>query len=248
MKERLGLLEKLSLRWKGRRDCRKKAFINCHVPGSNEDVVYSAFISTELVRLGVDAREIFNRRWSMVVLRKDNGKPYRRLLRLSEALAQLESRAAQVDVLLHETWLAHKTAARELVRRCGEAQANGAHHMEVLYEGRLEEMEKRMHKEVAQLSRAEEYLLEEEKRILRNTFSRYDVIRSKRFLRIQYYYQAACEVSGTRAAEPLRMASYEAMMDTTIQTHYKEEQESIENRMQEFRREILAIFSAERGG
>lgn len=247
MRERLGFFEKLLLRRKGRQDSKKNAFFACPDPNANVEV-YSAFICTELVRLGVDARHIFNQRWCTVVLRKDNGRSYRRFLRLSEALAQIESCVAQLEVRIQEICLRHRAPAESLMRQCKAAKEAGAPHMEALYAGRLTQLASRQRTEVAQLSRGVEYLLEEKKRILRSTFSRYDVVRSKRFLRIQYYYQAACEVSRNHGPELLRMRDYETLMDTTIQTHYQEELDSIQERLQETNRKVLSVFSPAEGG
>lgn len=247
MKKRLGILEEKALRRKGADDLRGNAFFEYLPPNYVEPILVSAFVSYELVQLAVESQYLFEQRWHIVSLRDEGGKPYYRVMRMSEALALIETRVEQMNARVQKKCLRYEAPVRKLRRALTKAQQEGARHLEVMHNNNLFDMECKLKDELMGLYQTVESLLGEKIRLLKNASGQYNTLERRRFLRIQCYYGAACEAKRTVKFLPPKMGDFEGLIDRSVPEFFQKDLENAQRELKNITNKIQELSELKKG-
>lgn len=239
MKHNLSILEKILIRYQTAADRNQNGIYEYVHQASGQSIILSKFISNELAQYDLDVRYLFHRRFCVVSLRAEDGKPYRRLMRRSDALDLLDIQIAQQEASIREIALRSDFELQELKKLRENAHQTASYHWEEKYKRDLAEKENQLKDEVSQHYLSVKHLLGEKQRLLETAFSDYDVLRGKKLVRIQYGYGVSC--GNNLSIGPLKMTDYDPVIDNSIPDYFhaeliktQEKLSAVANTIQEF--------------
>lgn len=226
------IFETFKLQSKGIADARKSA-ITCVLSEDEKKVetVISAFIAEELFKMRLNSKRIFLSRPIFVFLLDEGGKKHCKLMRLSNALIEIEKCLNELLSKIKDLQEPYDMVIENINAMRENASQNGATHLVCMYEDDLAEEESKRNKICTEQFKSIEFLLNEKTRILQRGFNRMEKVESKYFFRIQKYYNAACERNKRLPIMVLGMRNYEDRIDMSFFEKYHRQLEQAQNKL-----------------
>ena len=207
----------------GKLDAKNRALISFNPANVSRESVISPFIVGECARLSTLIQILFANRMCIVSLRTKKCKTYYRLMPLSAALRLMEKKISFFDASIQNVRTAYEVPVRNVLADRERYRTNNAGHMVQLCNNKLVALEKEITDAVLSQRQSIESLLDEKIRLLKNTFTHYDVLCSRRFMRIKYYYEVASRFKNKNNTVSINTEDYEEFIDRSVAVAYQKD-------------------------
>lgn len=192
MRRNLWIIEKILLTFQSRYDVKKGSVSsNKSYNNKGEAKVFSTFVSSELIKLTMKLRSVYDKH--CVVVADSIQAPYK-IMRVCDALSLLDKKICEIQLAIADIDSGAEAEKKHILAKRQVAEGQNAAHLIMICDKELVDLDAKAESRLIEKYKLMEVFLHEKIRVLNECIICQENILSRQILRIQYYYEAACQI------------------------------------------------------